>query len=410
MTSHPWSIPDDVEAERMRDVVRLGLLDTAPEVRFDQVTRMTRRVLGVPAASLSLMDHDRQWMKAVEGLDVEEVPREKTVCRTTIARSYRHPDAPALVIRDAAADPEFAEIPGVGGDGGIRFYAGYPLYGPSGHPVGTFCIYDFQPRNLDSEQFEVFVELAEWAQRELERTDEIDKAAEIQRQLLPRPLVGLDGYAIAAACLPAFTVGGDFYDHYLIDDSLVITVADVMGKGIGAAIVASTVRASVRGASRSLYEYGEPGAALDTGAVTTLAAEHLAQDFEHTETFVTALLAAIDLPTGQVAYTDAGHGLAMIRRANGRVDSLTGGGPPIGILAGTTWGRDTTVLEPGDLLVVCSDGLLDLMDEVSDRTPLREFIAGHSCPVELVEAARTLVAGLPPLDDVTVVTVRREVT
>lgn len=408
MTAHPWSIPADVEAQRTRDVDRLGLLDTVPEDRFDQVTRMARRVLGVPAASLSLMDEGRQWMKAIEGLDLTEVPREKTVCRTTIARAYRRPEDPALVIPDAAADPEFAEIPGIGGDGGIRFYAGYPLYGPSGHPVGTFCLYDFRPRHLDRDEFETFVELAEWAQRELERTDEIDKAAEIQRRMLPRPLEGPDGYRVSAVCLPAFTVGGDFYDHFLLGDTLGLTVADVMGKGLGAAIVASAVRASVRGSARYLLESGRQDGPPHTRDVVRMAAAHLEQDFEHTETFVTALVATVDLAAGRVDFVDAGHGLAMIRRADGRVDSLSGGGPPLGILPDADWESATEELNPGDMLVICSDGLLDLLDEVSDRTALRTFVAAHSCPADLTEAARALAAGLPPLDDVTVVAVLRE--
>jgi len=408
MTAHPWTIPEDVEAERLHEVERTGLLDTPAEERFDKITRMARRVLGVPAASLSLMDTDRQWFKSVQGIDLDEVPREKTVCRTTIARSYRRPDAPALIIPDAAADPEFSEIPGVGGPDGIRFYAGYPLYGPSGHPVGTFCIYDFEPRHFDADQVEAFVEMAEWAQREVERSDEIDRAARIQEQLLPRPISGLPGFEVATVCLPAYMVGGDFFDHYRVNDTLMIAVADVMGKGLGAAIVASAVRASVRGASRFLDRYRPAGSAVDTGEVATLAAEHLTQDFEHTGTYVTALLAAVDLPTGVVTYTDAGHGLAMIRRADGRVESLAGGGLPIGILPDTTWDSAQARLDPGDLLVICSDGLLDLLDQASARAPLREFIAPHACPSSLVEAVRSLVSGQPPLDDVTVVAVRRE--
>ncbi|MEH6622983.1 MAG: SpoIIE family protein phosphatase [Dietzia maris] len=405
MTPHPWSIPDALEAERVRDVDRLGLLDTPPEDRFDQVTRMARRVLGVPAASLSLMDRDNQWMKAIEGLDLTAIPREKTVCRTTIARAYRQPDSPALVIPDAAADPEFAEIPGIGGDGGIRFYAGYPLYGPSGHPVGTFCLYDVVPRNLDAEEFQTFIELAEWAQRELERSDDIDRAAEIQRQLLPRPLEGLRGYEVAATCLPAFTVGGDFYDHYRRGDLLAVAVADVMGKGLGAAIVASAVRASIRGSARFLLENGgEP----DAGAVARMAADHLEQDFEHTETFVTAFFASVDLPSGRIGYVDAGHGLAMIRRADGTIETLDRGGIPFGILPGIERETAHAHLLPGDMLVVCSDGLLDLLDEISDLTAVEDFVAAHPGPDDLVEASRRLAVSLPPLDDVTVVAVRRE--
>ncbi|MGW5324198.1 PP2C family protein-serine/threonine phosphatase [Rhodococcus pyridinivorans] len=407
MTADPSTLPEHLEDARLRDVERLELLDTEPEERFDQLVRFARRILGVPMASLSLMDRDRQWFKSIQGLDLIEVPRQNTVCRTVIARAYEHPDDPALILPDAAADPQFQAIPGIGGDGGIRFYAGYPLFGPTGHPVGTFCIYDTEQRHLDADQLEAFTEIAAWAQRELERADELDRAAEIQRQLLPEPLTE-SGVEIATLCLPAFVVGGDFYDHYPVRDGVVITVADVMGKGLGAAIVSSAVRSSLRGAARVLERFGDSACSvLDTGAALSLAAEHLADDCERTSTFVTALVAALDPATGEVDVADAGHGLAMIRRANGRVDWLDGGGLPIGVLPGTEWKSNCTRLEPGDMLVVCSDGLLDLLDEDSDRSALEGLVASHRSPDVLVDAVRALVDGQLPLDDVTVVAVRQ---
>jgi sigma-B regulation protein RsbU (phosphoserine phosphatase) len=409
MTTEPWSIPEHLEDERMRDVDRLELLDTPVEERFEQLTRVACRVFGVPMASLSLLDRDRQWFKSIQGLDLVEVPREKTVCRTTIARAYRHPDDPALIIPDAASDPAFMGIPGIGGAGGIRFYAGYPLFGPAGHPVGTFCIYDTEARHLDADRIAVFAEIAEWAQRELERSDELDRAADISRQLLPPAVSGLPQLEVAATCLPAFVVGGDFYDHYRLGETLMVTVADVMGKGLGAAIVSSAVRSSLRGAARVLDRYGRRAdGALDIGAVTTMAAEHLAEDCDQTGTFVTAWVAALDPASGRLDFTDAGHGLAMIRRADGTVEPLDGAGPPIGILPGTTWTSNTADLAPGDVLVICSDGVLDLLDEHSDRAALWQFVARFSCPDDLVEAVKALTVGEPPLDDVTVVAVRRQ--
>ncbi|QXU52316.1 PP2C family protein-serine/threonine phosphatase [Rhodococcus sp. LW-XY12] len=408
MTSEASLLPDHLEDERMRDVERLELLDTPHEERFDKITRMACRVFGVPMASVSLMDHDRQWFKSILGLELSEVPRERTVCRTTIARAYERPDDPALVLPDASTDPAFMDIPGIGGEGGIRFYAGYPLFGPAGHPVGTFCIYDTEERNLDPDQLDTFAELAEWTQRELDRSDELDRAAEIQKQLLPRPLSDLPGYEIATVCLPAFVVGGDFYDHYRLREGVVISVADVMGKGLGAAILASGVRSSLRGAGRVLERFGRrPVGVLDTGMALTLGAEHLADDFEHTGTFATSFVAAIEFSTGDVDHADAGHGLAAIRRADGGVEPLEGDGPPLGVFPATTWTSETAHLAPGDMLVVCSDGLLDLLDENSDPAALCRFVSGHPTPEALVAAARALTVNEPPLDDVTVVAIRR---
>lgn len=409
MTADASSIARTREDERLRDLERLELLDSPPEERFEKVTRMARHIFGVPMASVALLDRDRLWFKSIQGLDLVEVPRENSICKSTVARTYDAPADPALIIEDAAADPEFASIPGIGGDGGVRFYAGYPLYGPAGHPVGTFCIYDTAPRSLDADQLDAFAEIAEWAQRELQRSDEFDRAAAIQSQLLPRPLTDLQGYEVETVCIPAFVVGGDFHDHYRLRSGAVFTVADVMGKGLGAAILASAVRSTFRGASRALDRFGytEACSVLDTGAALNAAAENLADDCDRTGTFITVFHVAVDFGTGALDYVDAGHGLAAIRRRDGSVEPLAGTGLPIGVLRDTSWQATCTSLEPGDMLVICSDGLLDLLDELSDRTSLHRLVAQHASPGELVAAARTLVESNPPLDDVTVVAVRR---
>lgn len=402
-------IPPDLERARLRSLEQLQLIDTPHEERFERLARMARLLLGVPMSSVSLIDQDRQWFKAVQGLPMSEVPRGQTVCQTAIARSYDHPDDPALVLEDAAADPEFAWIPGVGGDGGVRFYAGHPLYGPGGHPVGTFCVYDTVPRTLDSGQLAAFSELAAMVQRELQWADDLDRAAAIQRQLLPRPLSGLSGFDVAAVCIPAFVVGGDFYDHYPIRGRLVVTVADVMGKGMGAAIVAAGVRSAFRGASR-LFERLEADttAVLDAGVATTAAAEHLSDDLEHTGTFVTAFHSVLDTDTGAVTYVDAGHGLSMVRRSDGTVEPLLAQGLPLGVLPADTWSAQHVVLEPGDMLVICSDGLLDLLDGDSDCRAVHRFVADQPDAAALIEAVRGITAEVPPLDDVTVVAIVRD--
>ena len=408
MTSVEVVIPPDLERDRLQSLKQLELIDTPREERFERLARMARLLLGVPMSSVSLIDQDRQWFKSIQGLDLVEVPRGQTVCQTTIARSYDHPDDPALVLEDAAADPEFSWIPGIGGEGGLRFYAGHPLYGPGGHPVGTFCVYDTVPRTLDPGQREAFSELAAMVQRELQSSDDLERAAAIQRQLLPRPLAGLPGFDVASACIPAFVVGGDFYDHYPIRGRLVVTVADVMGKGMGAAIVAAGVRSAFRGASR-LFERieADTSAVLDAGVATTAAAEHLSDDLEHTGTFVTAFHSVLDTDTGAVTYVDAGHGLSMVRRTDGTVEPLLAQGLPLGVLPADEWSAQHIVLGPGDMLVVCSDGLLDLLDGDSDCRAVHRFVADQPDPTSLIEAVRAVTAASPPLDDVTVVAIRR---
>lgn len=404
----PFALPPEVEDERVRSLAQLHVLDTPPEDRFARITRIARAVFGIPMAAVALVDRDRQWFKQVDGLDIgTSRPRAQTICQETIARSYEQPENPALIIEDAAARTEFAMIPGIGEPGGIRFYAGYPLYGPGGHPVGTFCIYDTEPRSLTEAELATFTELASWAQRELEQSDDLERAADVQRHLLPRPLGDLPGYSVCAMCLPAYAVGGDFYDHYRVEGGAVFTVADVMGKGLGAAILAASVRSALRGASSAFARVEfqvSPEDVVDSVAL------QMSEDLSSTDTFVTLFHCQLDSATGTVRFVDAGHGFALVVRADGRVEGLDSAGLPLGVMAGDTWECGEVTLGEGDTLIIASDGVLDLVGDGSDVRPALRFVATHSEPADLCARARALVAEKSPLDDVTLVAVRREPT
>nr|WP_107528947.1 SpoIIE family protein phosphatase [Mycolicibacterium tusciae] len=389
----------------MRSVEQLHLLGSEPEERFSRITRMARQVFGVPMAAVSLVDRDCQWFKQNDGLDLAgTVPREQTICRATIARMYMNVDEPALIIEDARQEPDFCELPAIKAEGGVRFYAGYPLFGPGGHPVGTFCIYDTKPRSLDSEQVETFRELAGWVQRELERFDEMDRATQVQSHLLPRPLGDLPGYTMCALCLPAFAVGGDFYDHYSSQRGVIFTVADVMGKGLGAAILTASVRSALRAASRAVDEMDHRADLAD--AVNSVSAQ-LSDDLVSTETFVTLFHARLDIATGAVRYVDAGHGLALIVRKTGVVERLPSEGLPLGVMPDEEWVSHDVMLEDGETLVIASDGVLDLIGDGADVRPALEFVAQYPDPVELCSRARALAEAGAALDDVTLVAIQK---
>ncbi|WP_238419034.1 PP2C family protein-serine/threonine phosphatase [Gordonia sp. 'Campus'] len=408
MTVTDAHIDPEIEEARLHAVEQLHLLDSPPEDRFAQITRMAKAVFGVPMSTVSLLDRDRQWFKAVDGIELEDLPREQTVCQVTVARAYDHPEDPALIIRDVSKVPAFAAIPQIAADDGIRFYAGYPLYGPGGHPVGTFCLYDTQPRELTTDQQAAFRELAAWAQREIENSDDLERAALVQRRLLPPPLGVVPGYSIAAMCLPAYAVGGDFYDHYRWRHGLVFTVADVMGKGLGAAILTATVRSAVRAASRAMDSGRRDSSGTDDlGEVVTAVADQLADDFAGTETFATAFHARLRTDDGRIDYVDAGHGLSVVRRNSGAVEPVTSGGLPIGILPHETWESATIDLAPGDMLVISSDGLLDLLPD-GDDAALRAAFEETATPADVCSMVSDLVSALTPIDDVTVVAIRRD--
>lgn len=150
------------EAARIALLRSLNILDTPPDERFDRLTRLAKRVFGVPIATVSLVDSDRQWFKSCIGLSVSETPRDISFCGHTIL------DDDLLVIEDAQSDPRFFDDPLVTGDFKVRFYAGCPLTLHQGLRIGALCIVDTEPRTLTATERDLLRDLGRIAERELE--------------------------------------------------------------------------------------------------------------------------------------------------------------------------------------------------------------------------------------------------
>ena len=149
------------EKERLQTLRSLDILDTDPEERFDRLTRMAKRMFGVSIALVSLVDENRQWFKSKAGLDACETGRDISFCGHAILGDE------IFVIEDALEDERFSDNPLVTDDPKIRFYAGAPLRYLDGNKIGTLCIIDQEPRNLDEEDFTMLRDLAEMAEGEL---------------------------------------------------------------------------------------------------------------------------------------------------------------------------------------------------------------------------------------------------
>ena len=139
------------DAERLAELHALGVLDTPSEERFDRITRLLTLTLRVPMAYISLVDSERQWFKSSCGLATpqSETPRDISFCGHAIFC-----DGP-MIVPDATKDERFHDNPLVVGDPHIRFYAGQPLNGPTGHKLGTLCVADRSPRTLERDQIEI---------------------------------------------------------------------------------------------------------------------------------------------------------------------------------------------------------------------------------------------------------------
>jgi PAS domain S-box-containing protein len=147
-------LPDD-EPKRLAALRSYAVLDTVYEPVFDAITRLAGTICNVPIALISLVDQDRQWFKSVQGLPgVTQTPRDLAFCAHAILRDE------LMEIPDAANDLRFHDNPLVAGDPRIRFYAGMPLVDQGGYGLGTLCVIDRQPRQLDSHQRAMLGELA----------------------------------------------------------------------------------------------------------------------------------------------------------------------------------------------------------------------------------------------------------
>lgn len=387
-TGGPADVAENIRQQAVDD---LHLLDTPHEERFDRVTRLAKQIFGVDVAQISLIDHDRQWLLSGTGSGNRETPRDVAFCSTTISQ------AGALVVGDAHEDARFREYPLVTGNPGVRFYAGYPIEAPGGERLGALCLIDSQPRAFTDAEAVLLRELAHWVQNELSATTELDRAAEVQRGLLPKAFISLPGFQVAGGCAPTRAVGGDFYDWYPVGEGAAFTLADVMGKGLGAGIIAATVRAVLRAGSR-----------LGTvGDAVAVAASTLEQDLEEAGSFVTLFHARLDMDTGAVRFVDAGHGLSLVLHADGSSERLTSLGLPLGFGGDVEWEERAVTLGWGDTLVSVSDGVLDLFDGTLASLRDVDEIVRRSATAQTAVDALLALAGTTAPDDVTAIVIRR---
>jgi diguanylate cyclase (GGDEF)-like protein len=155
----PFSNVD--EAQRLAVLAHLGILDTAPEREFDTIVQSAQRLLNCPIALISFIDETRQWFKARCGVDASEMPRELAFCDPAVAADD------ALIVPDTAKDARFVDHPLVTGIPFIRFFAGMPIRARISTdddrrvPLGTLCVVDTIPRQMDFEQIEILRRLAQ---------------------------------------------------------------------------------------------------------------------------------------------------------------------------------------------------------------------------------------------------------
>ncbi|MET8291618.1 GAF domain-containing SpoIIE family protein phosphatase [Streptomyces sp. NPDC048448] len=348
---------------RLAAVAATGLLDTGPEPEFESLARLAASVTGCGRAFITLVDDRRSFWKSCVGVDATRTDERQNRVRESFCYFLVGLEGDSFAVEDAALDPRTRDHPSVA-PMKIGAWAGHPILGPGGEVLGSMCVMDENPRVWQPQELAVLETMARsvsnemnlrlslaTAQQALAASSEL--ARSLQDSLLPpvlRPVPGLD---TAASYLPAAggtEVVGDFYDLFRAKGSWWSTVmGDVCGKGTEAAKVTALARYTLR---------AEATQQLSPATVLTHLNSALLDQRVGGGRFLTAVYATFRLTAGGLAgrLCTAGHPPALIRRDDGRIQSVGRPGTLLGILPEVRLTDVRFRLAAGDTLLLYTDG------------------------------------------------------
>lgn len=272
-----------------------------------------------------------------------------------------------VTVEDLRADPR-VQIPDLVLEEGVVAFINAGLIF-QGRPIGVIRLYAKRPRAFTDSDIRLIRSVAQQAavavqqtrllkHREEERRiqRQLQLAADVQRRMLPRSVPRVPGLDIAARYLPSFELGGDFYDFIELSGNLGLSIGDVVGKGVAAALLMSAVKASIRAHAQQVYDLDEV-----IGRVNAA----LCRDTLDME-FATLWYGVLEPKTLRLTYCSAGHDPAMVVRVpqhraptTADIDELSVGGMVVGVDPSQRYQRAVFDLRPRDVLIMYTDGVTD---------------------------------------------------
>jgi len=255
---------------------------------------------------------------------------------------------------------------------GIKAFAHAPIT-IEGEPIGVLSAFSKQVKGIFTDEFvELFTSLAgqvgvAWRNNQQterlieahEQQKEMEIAKTIQLGLLPSTVPQLPGIVLAGICVPAKEVGGDYYDYLVRDDgSLDLVIADVSGHNIGSALLMAETRTFIRAQSVSL---------ASTDMVLEALNEFFYEDLGQAELFITMVFLKYQPQTRLLEYSSAGHNPPIVyRAASGEIERLDAEGLILGVIHEIRFERKRLELQPGDLLLLYTDGITEAENSHGD--------------------------------------------
>lgn len=332
---------------------------------LNRTVRAVCEVMDVKAASIRLIDHEKNELriKAVHNLSPQyqnkgpiQIGRNELDSVAWSPRGYEY-------VKNMAIDPRVQYPEEAAREGIVSMLSIGMRY--KGRPLGVLRVYTAEERVFEQHEIELLKAIAAQASAAIENARlleerlqseaierQIKMAAEVQQRMLPSYPPEIPGLSLAYTYVPCFELAGDFFDFIdLPDNNLGLVVADVSGKGVPASLIMASVRAALRAQVDNVYYLYEVIRRLNI---------MLYRDTKPTE-FVTLFYGVYDAKTHRFTYCNAGHPPALLLR-KGEVRELPGDNMVLGIEPNENYRQDFVDLEPGDAILIYSDGLPDAMN------------------------------------------------
>jgi serine phosphatase RsbU (regulator of sigma subunit) len=414
--------PESAGRDLLSIVSQVGIA-LLPRTSLEDTLRMTIDLVfqAIPAERgfLFLKEGDDLTCKIARGASRDAMP---TASQVQISRSITNrvlSEGASILTSDAMHDPRFQSQNSVVLSQ-IRSVMAVPLF--SGEE--TFgMIYVDNPFNnrFTEEDLKVLTTIASVASIKIEHErlleerlekrrmeEELKVASEIQMRLQPVSPPKIDGWDMTGVSFPCREIGGDYYDFIQRskDNRLVVAVGDVSGKGTGAALLMSSLHAAVRAQSQT------------PSSISEVMSEINRYIYENSppNKYLTLFYGELTPDTGALRYSNGGHNTPMLVRPSGEIVKLDKGGLPIGLMQDATYEEETVNFQPGDVLVIYSDGITESVNEQDEefgetrlidvvRNNLNRSVSGIRDRID--EALSRFVGTTAPVDDMTLMIIKR---
>jgi phosphoserine phosphatase RsbU/P len=406
-------------AERMAQVIFKHAARIAREKDISALAQLNadlaRDLLGAERCSLWLLDneHRQLWTRVAHGVSELRIPDTLGIVGVCVAENR------PIIINNAQADPRF--FFGVDDQSGYRTHSMIcvPLRSDD-QVIGAIQVLNkregFSREDAELLSFIAFYSAsaiqAERLRRDAEAAmlmrHEMGLASEVQRRLLPEHSLSVEGLQLAAVCRPAACVSGDFYDVLPLPDGAIgITLGDVSGKGLPAAVMMASIHPLLR---NLLLRNSDPLARV----VRDLSDSILQSSSP--ERYSTLFCGVLNHQRTRLAYVNAGHVPPfIIRHATGRIEHPTGGDVPVGLMPFWDFTEQSAVLSAGDVFVCISDGILEAQDAkghlwdsscVAQILSETRHLSVNEIVERLVQAVDAYAGGSEQRDDITAIVLK----